>query len=168
MTPAEFDRWVLLPVHFGDRFANQPGIKRDGRAGDIAAWRKVRGTILTRVRTLLWLVTLAALLASALAVGASAAASVIERRTEIGLMKALGAGFLRWWACCWRQSSCSLRLSAEESATRWCILLARLLGEKSIRVHAGPKLFLLFIGAGARIVDHAARKRISTAPRFAI
>jgi len=32
------------------------------------------------------------LLAAALAVGASSAASVIERRTEIGLMKALGAG----------------------------------------------------------------------------
>jgi len=41
---------------------------------------------------LLWLVTGAALLAAALAVGASSAASVIERRTEIGLMKALGAG----------------------------------------------------------------------------
>jgi putative ABC transport system permease protein len=41
---------------------------------------------------LLWLVTFASLLAAALAVGASSAASVIERRTEIGLMKALGAG----------------------------------------------------------------------------
>jgi putative ABC transport system permease protein len=44
------------------------------------------------VGTLLWLVTLAALLAAALAVGASSAASVMERRSEIALMKALGAG----------------------------------------------------------------------------
>jgi putative ABC transport system permease protein len=50
------------------------------------------GQILTRVRSLLWLVTIAALLAAALAVGASSAASVIERRTELALMKALGAG----------------------------------------------------------------------------
>jgi len=50
------------------------------------------GAILTRVRSLLWLVTFASLLAAALAVGASSAASAIERRTEIGLMKALGAG----------------------------------------------------------------------------
>ena len=50
------------------------------------------GRVLTRVRMLLWLVTLAALLTAALAVGASSAASVMERRTEIGLMKALGAG----------------------------------------------------------------------------
>src|SRR5207244_6467930 len=62
---------------------------------DVRVIRRVaegEGQILTRVRTLLWLVTGAALLAAALAVGASSAASVIERRTEIGLMKALGAG----------------------------------------------------------------------------
>jgi putative ABC transport system permease protein len=39
----------------------------------------------------MWLVTLAALLASALAVGATSATTVLERRSEIGLMKALGA-----------------------------------------------------------------------------
>jgi len=62
---------------------------------DVRVIRRVaegEGAILTRVRTLLWLVTFASLLAAALAVGASSAASVIERRTEIGLMKALGAG----------------------------------------------------------------------------
>src|SRR5207249_10544648 len=50
------------------------------------------GQILTHVVMLLWLVTLAAMLAAALAVGACSAASVIERQVEIGLMKALGAG----------------------------------------------------------------------------
>jgi len=38
------------------------------------------------------LITLAALLASALAVSAAMATAIFERRTEIGLMKALGAG----------------------------------------------------------------------------
>jgi putative ABC transport system permease protein len=37
-------------------------------------------------------VTLAALFASALAVGATSAATVLERRVEVGLMKALGGG----------------------------------------------------------------------------
>jgi putative ABC transport system permease protein len=50
------------------------------------------GRILTRVSALMWLVTLAALVAAALAVGATSATTVLERRTEIGLMKALGAG----------------------------------------------------------------------------
>jgi putative ABC transport system permease protein len=38
------------------------------------------------------LVTLAALLASALAVSAAMATAIFERRSEVGLMKALGAG----------------------------------------------------------------------------
>ncbi len=38
------------------------------------------------------LVTLAALFASALAVSAAMATAIFERRTEVGLMKALGAG----------------------------------------------------------------------------
>jgi putative ABC transport system permease protein len=40
------------------------------------------------------LVTLAALLASALAVSAAMATAIFERRAEVGLMKALGAGNL--------------------------------------------------------------------------
>jgi len=55
---------------------------------------------------LLWLVTGAALLAAALAVGASSAASVIERRTEIGLMKALGAGSARLASCLRQNNFC--------------------------------------------------------------
>jgi putative ABC transport system permease protein len=40
---------------------------------------------------LLWVVTLAALIAAGLAVGSTAATSVLERQKEVGLMKALGA-----------------------------------------------------------------------------
>jgi putative ABC transport system permease protein len=40
------------------------------------------------------LITLAALLASALAVSAAMATAIFERRAEVGLMKALGAGRL--------------------------------------------------------------------------
>jgi putative ABC transport system permease protein len=39
----------------------------------------------------MWIVTIAALFAAALAVGATSATTVLERRSEIGLMKALGA-----------------------------------------------------------------------------
>ena len=40
---------------------------------------------------LLWIVTLAALVAAALAVAATSATTVLERRGEIGIMKAIGA-----------------------------------------------------------------------------
>jgi putative ABC transport system permease protein len=50
------------------------------------------GTVLSRIEGLMLLITLAALLASSLAVSASMATAVFERRSEVGLMKALGAG----------------------------------------------------------------------------
>ena len=50
------------------------------------------GTVLARIKGLMLLVTLAALLASALAVSAAMATAIFERRVEVGLMKALGAG----------------------------------------------------------------------------
>jgi putative ABC transport system permease protein len=49
------------------------------------------GRILTRVSALMWLVTAAALLAAALAVAATAGTTILERTSEIGVMKALGA-----------------------------------------------------------------------------
>lgn len=91
MKSGEMERWICSPYISSIAYS----IKQVLPGSDVRVIRRVadgEGVILTRVRTLLWLVTLAALLAAALAVGASAAASVIERRVEIGLMKALGAG----------------------------------------------------------------------------
>ena len=90
MTSDELERWSCTP--YVSSIA--ASIKEVLPASDVRVIRRVadgEGQILNRVRTLLWLVTLASLLAAGLAVGASSAASVIERRTEIGLMKALGA-----------------------------------------------------------------------------
>jgi putative ABC transport system permease protein len=102
------------------------------------------GAILTRVRMLLWLVTCAALLAAALAVGASSAASVIERRTEIGLMKALGAG----------SGTVGFLLAAEQLLLAFVgggagyalgIVLARLLGERIFGAAPEPSLIVFFV-----------------------
>jgi putative ABC transport system permease protein len=90
MTPAEYDRWYCSPYISSISHQMQqelPGI-------EVRAIRQVaegEGRILTRVGSLMWLVTFAALFAAALAVGATSATSVLERRSEIGLMKALGA-----------------------------------------------------------------------------
>jgi putative ABC transport system permease protein len=91
LAPADYERWYCTP--YISSIALQIGQVLPG--ADVRVIHRVadgEGAILTRVQTLLWLVTFASLLAAALAVGASSAASVIERRTEIGLMKALGAG----------------------------------------------------------------------------
>src|ERR1700730_549732 len=91
MKPDELERWSCSPYVSSIAYS----IRQVLPGSDVRVVRRVadgEGRVLTRVQTLLWLVTFAALLAAALAVGASSAASVIERRTEIGLMKALGAG----------------------------------------------------------------------------
>jgi putative ABC transport system permease protein len=90
MTPAEYDRWYCSPYisSISHQIQQQlPGV-------EVRAIRQVaegEGRILSRVSGLMWIVTIAALFAAALAVGATSATTVLERRSEIGLMKALGA-----------------------------------------------------------------------------
>src|SRR5712691_599101 len=50
------------------------------------------GNVLSRIKGLMLLITLAALFTSGLAVSAAMATAMFERRTEVGLMKALGGG----------------------------------------------------------------------------
>ncbi len=91
MNADEFERWSCSPYVSSIAYSIQQVLP----GSDVRVIHRIadsEGKILTRVRSLLWLVTLAALLAAALAVGASSAASVIERRSELALMKALGAG----------------------------------------------------------------------------
>lgn len=91
MNADELERWSCSPYISSIAYS----IKQVLPGTDVRVIRRVaegEGAILKRVQALLWLVTFAALLAAALAVGASAAASVIERQSEIALMKALGAG----------------------------------------------------------------------------
>jgi putative ABC transport system permease protein len=150
MTPAEYDKWYCSP--YVSSIALQ--VSEVLKGTDVRVIRRVaegEGNVLTRVRTLLWLVTIAALLAAALAVGASAAASVIERRTEIGLMKALGAN----------SGLVGVLLAAEQLLLAFVgggigyavgILLARVLGERIFGFAPEPKMFVLFIILGLAAV----------------
>lgn len=146
MTPAEFDRWYCTP------YISAIGlqISEELKGTDVRVIRRVaegEGQILTRVQLLLWLVTGAALLAAALAVGASSAASVIERQVEIGLMKALGAG----------SGMVGFLLAAEQLLLAFVgggvgyalgIVLARLLGEKIFGAAPEPTLLVLLVVLG--------------------
>src|SRR5580704_8024125 len=93
MTPTEYDRWFCSPYISSIGFQ----IKTVLPGTDVRTIRRVadtEGNILSRVGTLLWIVTLAALAAAGLAVAATSATTVLERRGEIGVMKALGASNL--------------------------------------------------------------------------
>jgi putative ABC transport system permease protein len=90
MTPTQYDRWFCSPYISSISYQ----IKQVLPGTDVRTIRRVadtEGRILSRISLLLWLVTLAALAAAALAVAATSAATVLDRRDEIGIMKAIGA-----------------------------------------------------------------------------
>ena len=91
MSPELYDRWFCSPYANSIAHDLQQTIPHS-RAEQIRQVAQNEGTVLERIKGLMLLVTLAALLASALAVSAAMATAIFERRTEVGLMKALGAG----------------------------------------------------------------------------
>ncbi len=93
MSGAIYDRWYCSPYPQSIAFQLQEAIPHS-HAEQIRQVAQNEGALLTRIEGLIFLVTLAALFASALAVSAAMATSIFERRAEVGLMKALGAGKL--------------------------------------------------------------------------
>jgi putative ABC transport system permease protein len=87
----EYDRWYCSPYPQSIAYQLQEAIPHS-HAEQIRQVAQNEGTVLSRVKGLMLLITVAAMLASALAVSAAMATAIFERRTEIGLMKALGAG----------------------------------------------------------------------------
>jgi putative ABC transport system permease protein len=86
-----YDRWYCSPYPQSIAFQLQEAIPHS-HAEQIRQVAQNEGAVLTRIEGLIFLVTLAALFASALAVSAAMATAIFERRAEVGLMKALGAG----------------------------------------------------------------------------
>ena len=93
MTPELFDRWYCSPYVESIAYQLQEAIPHS-HAEQIRQVAQNEGTVLSRIKGLMLMVTLAALFASALAVSAAMATAIFERRGEVGLMKALGAGNL--------------------------------------------------------------------------
>lgn len=91
MNPETFDRWYCSPYVQSIAYQLQEAIPHS-HAEQIRQVAQNEGTVLSRIKGLMLLVTLAALFASALAVSAAMATAIYERRQEVGLMKALGAG----------------------------------------------------------------------------
>jgi len=157
MKADEFERWSCSPYVSSIAYS----IKEVLPGTDVRVIRRVaegEGSVLTRVRALLWMVTFAALLAAALAVGASAAASVMERRTEIGLMKALGAG----------SATVGFLLAAEQLLLAFVgggigyslgIILARFVGLRIFGIAPAPSLLVLIavlaLAAGVTLLGSA-------------
>jgi putative ABC transport system permease protein len=90
MTPTEYDRWYCSPYISSIGHQIEQVLPRT-QVRTIRRVAETEGQVLSRVGLLLWIVTIASLIAACLAVAATSATTVMERRAEVGLMKALGA-----------------------------------------------------------------------------
>jgi putative ABC transport system permease protein len=93
LSGAIYDRWYCTPYPQAIALQLTEAIPHS-QAEQIRQVAQNEGAVLTRIEGLIFLITLAALFASALAVSAAMATTIFERRAEVGLMKALGAGKL--------------------------------------------------------------------------
>ena len=91
LSGAIYDRWYCSPYPQSIAFQLAEAIPHS-HAEQIRQISQNEGAVLTRIEGLIFLITIAALFASALAVSAAMATTMFERRAEVGLMKALGAG----------------------------------------------------------------------------
>jgi putative ABC transport system permease protein len=93
LSGANYDRWYCTPYPQAIALQLTEAMSHSN-AQQIRQVAQNEGAVLTRIEGLIFLITLAALFASALAVSAAMATAIFERRSEVGLMKALGAGKL--------------------------------------------------------------------------
>lgn len=93
LSPGDRDRWYCSPYPQSIAYQLQEAIPHS-RAEQIRQVAQNEGNILSRISGLMLLITIAALVTSGLAVSAAMATAMFERRAEVGLMKALGAGHL--------------------------------------------------------------------------
>jgi putative ABC transport system permease protein len=90
MSPALYDRWYCSPYAASIAFQIHEALP-EIQVEQILQVEQNQGKVLSRISGLMLLLTIAALVASALAVSAVMAATIMERRQEVGLMKSLGA-----------------------------------------------------------------------------
>jgi putative ABC transport system permease protein len=150
LTPTEYDRWYCSPYISSISYQ----IRKVLADTDVRPIRRVadsEGRILSRVSTLLWIVTLAALLAAALAVAATSAATVLQRRSEIGIMKAIGATNALV-AGIFVAEQLMLATAGGAIGFVFGIALARALGESVFGTPAAPRLVLLPVILGLAAV----------------
>jgi len=146
LTPTEYDRWFCSPYISSISYQIEevlPGT-------DVHAIRRVadsEGKILTHISTLLWIVTLAALVGAGLAVAATSAAAILERRAEIGVMKAIGATNASVSAL-FLTEHLALALIGGAIGFIFGTALARFLGESVFGAPASPRIILLPIVLG--------------------
>ncbi len=161
-----YDRWYCSPYAQSIAFQLQEAIPHS-HAEQIRQVAQNEGVVLSRIEGLMLMITLAALLASALAVSASMATAVIERRSEVGLMKALGAGNLAVAALFFAEAAL-LALVAGTAGFAAGAILARQIGHSifASQITVQPVLLPVILGIALLVTFAGSAAAIRRAVRF--
>ncbi len=166
MNPADRDRWYCSP--YANSIAYQiMEVMPHAKAEQIRQVAQNEGVVLSRIKGLMLLVTLAALLASALAVSAAMATAIYERRREVGLMKAIGAGGFAVGALFFAEAAL-LALLGGATGFAAGLGLARQIGLWIFgsRVTVQPVLFPVVLGVAVVVTFAGSAASIRKALRF--
>jgi len=93
LSPQEYERWSCTPYPSAVAGDVEKVISRS-QARPVRRISETEGSLLSRINLMLLLVALAALAAAVLGVASTTTTTVLERKSEIGLLKAIGASNL--------------------------------------------------------------------------
>ena len=166
MSPAMLEKWSCSPYVQSIAYVLQQALPH-ARVEPIRQVANTEGMVLTRIKGLMLLTTLAALLASALAVSAAMATAIFERRNEIGLMKALGAANFTV-ASVFFAEAVLLAVLGGVAGFFGGSLLAREIGRSIFNSQIGvePVLFPVILGIAAVVTFAGSAVAIFRAMRF--
>jgi len=166
MTPEVYDRWYCSPYVESIAYQLQEVIPHS-RAEQIRQVAQNEGTVLSRIKGLMLLITFAALFASALAVSAAMATAIYERRVEVGLMKALGAGNLAVSAIFFAEALL-LAIAGGIAGFSAGALLARQIGRSifNSQISIEPVLFPIIIAIAVFVTFAGSAAAIRRAVKF--
>lgn len=166
MTPEVRDRWYCSPYANSIAFQIREVIPH-ARAEQIRQVAQNEGAVLSKIQGLMLLITLAALLAAGLAVSAAMATAILERRREVGLMKAMGAGNAAVGALFFAEAGL-LALLGGTAGYAAGILLAERIGQSifAARIAVQPVLFPIVLAVAVAVTFAGSAASIRRALRF--
>jgi putative ABC transport system permease protein len=166
LSPADRDRWYCSPYPQSIAYQLQEVIPHS-HADQIRQVAQNEGHVLSRITGLMLLITLAALFTSGLAVSAAMATAMFERRQEVGLMKALGAGHFSLSAIFITES---MLLASIGGAVGFALgaLLTRALGRTIFgsAIEVQPLLLLLILGIAVAVTFGGSAAAIRRAVKY--